>query len=386
MTVGSGNIQPTDREEALAGVAVWDRGVRAFHWLLVACVAGALATGFLDEKWLLDAHVILGSAIAALLIFRVVWGFTGSTYARFSSFVCRPSTAIAHARDLACRKAEHHLGHNPIGTMMILGLLAVLTALVVTGIVALGGVFKEGPLASVTTFAFGRSVKEIHELSAFALLGLVALHVFGVVAEGLRTRENLVAAMLTGRKRARLHAVVAPDKRSHPWIAGGLMIAVVALAAGGVLHLSQRPALGVPALPLDSTYIRECKSCHAPHHPSLASAATWRAVMSRLDDHFGDNASLDPTLTAQLVGYLTSNSAEHWDTLAANRLREPSAAEPLRITATDGWKRIHRDIPEAVFKRKAVAGKLNCASCHTDAETGLFAPRAILVPKEQTTP
>lgn len=386
MTLRPGNIQPADREEALAGILVWDRGVRVFHWLLVACVAGALATGFLDEKWLLDTHVILGSAIAALLLFRVIWGFTGSTYARFSSFVCRPSAAIAHVRDLACRRAEHHLGHNPVGTMMILGLLLVLSALVVTGVIVLGGVIKEGPLASVTSFAFGRSTEEIHEFLAFALLGLLAMHVFGVIAEGMRTQENLVASMLTGRKRARLHAIVAPDKRPHPWIAAGLVISVLALAAGGVLHLSQRPALGVPAAPLDATYVRECKSCHAPHHPSLASAATWSALMSRLDDHFGDNASLGPTLTAQLTGYLTLNSAEHWDTLAANRLREPSSAEPLRITATGAWRRIHHDIPEDVFKRRAVGGKLNCASCHGDADTGRFTPRAISIPQEKTTP
>jgi len=107
--------------------------------------------------------------------------------------------------------------------------------------------------------------------------------------------------------------------------------------------------------------------------------------MGDLGDHFGDNASLDPEMTASLVRYLAANSAEHWDTLAANRLREPSAAQPLRITATDGWKRIHRDLPESVFKRKAVGGKLNCTSCHTDAESGRFSPRAIDVPKEKTT-
>jgi cytochrome c len=108
--------------------------------------------------------------------------------------------------------------------------------------------------------------------------------------------------------------------------------------------------------------------------------------MDNLGDHFGDNASLDSGVTAALLTYLTTNSAEHWDTNAANRLRKASAAEPLRITATDGWKRIHRDIPEAVFKRKSVGGKLNCASCHMDAETGRFAPRAIAIPKEKTTP
>jgi cytochrome b len=386
MAVRSSDSQPADHDQSHAGIPVWDRGVRVFHWLLVACVAGTLATGFLGETWLVDAHVILGSALAALLIFRVIWGFTGSTYARFSSFVCRPSTALAHVRDLVCGRAEHHVGHNPVGAMMILGLLAVLAALVATGVIVLGGVIKEGPLASITTYAIGRPAKEVHELLAFALLGLVALHITGVITEGLRTRENLVRAMLTGTKRAEPHAITASVKRAHPWIAGGLSLATLALVAGGVLHLSQLPALGVPAAPLDAAYVRECKSCHAPHHPSLASAATWSGVMSRLDDHFGDNASLEPDLTANLTQYLTANAAEHWDTMAANLLLSPSAAEPLRITATEGWRRIHREIPDDVFKRKSVGGKLNCAGCHGDADTGRFAPRAISIPKEKTTP
>jgi len=108
--------------------------------------------------------------------------------------------------------------------------------------------------------------------------------------------------------------------------------------------------------------------------------------MRNLGDHFGDNASLEPDANATLVSYLTANSAEHWDTQAANRLRKPSAAEPLRITATEGWKRLHRDIPDAVFRRRSVGSKLNCTSCHADAESGRFAPRAIAIPKEKATP
>lgn len=374
------------RSPAPVVVRVWDRGVRSFHWLLVASVAGALASGFLDEPWLFDVHVVFGTVIAVLIVLRLVWGFAGTTYARFSSFVCRPSTVLAHARNLACRKAEHHIGHNPLGAMMILGLLAVLVALVVTGIIVLGGVAKEGPLAAFTTFAYGGTAKEVHEVLAFGLLGLVALHVTGIVVESLRTRENLVRAMLTGAKRARSDSISAPTAVGHPTLAAGIAAFVLISVAAAIGLLAQRPALGVPIAPLDATYAKECKACHAVHHPSLASAATWTDVMGNLGDHFGDNASLDPNVRAALFGYLAANSAEHWDTKAANRLRMPSAAEPLRITATDGWKRIHRDLLDAQFKRKSVGGKLNCTSCHTDAETGRFARRAIDVPKEKTTP
>jgi hypothetical protein len=132
--------------------------------------------------------------------------------------------------------------------------------------------------------------------------------------------------------------------------------------------------------------VKECSACHTAYHPSLAPAATWRAVMTGLDEHFGDNASLDRTASDRLLAYLTENSAEHWDTKAANRLRTPDASQPLRITASPAWKRIHRKIPETAFSAKAVGGKINCAACHGDASSGLFAPQAIAIPQEKTTP
>jgi cytochrome b len=367
-------------------IVVWDIGVRAFHWLLLASVAGALATGFLDGKRLLDLHVILGTGIAALILLRMIWGFTGSTYARFASFVCGPGEMFAHARDLVCRRAAHHVGHNPVGTMMILTLLTVLAMLIATGVVALGGVVKEGPLAAFTTYASGRTAKEIHEALAFGLLGLIALHVTGIVVESLRTRESLVHAMLTGAKRERANAIVAAPARARPVLAAGLGAGVLLLMAGGVASLAQLPASGVPSAQLDAIYANECNACHSVHHPSIAPAATWTAIMAGLSDHFGENASLDAGTTAALTTYLISNSAERWDTRAANRLRSASTAEPLRITTTAGWRRLHRSVPDQAFALKPVGGKANCTNCHGDAETGRFAPRAIAIPEERATP
>src|SRR5690606_15899532 len=102
------------------------------------------------------------------------------------------------------------------------------------------------------------------------------------------TRENLIAAMVSGRKR-----VSGPEPRTataHPFLAA----VVVASAAAGigtiVVVASNRPALGVPTAVLDETYVKECGACHTPHHPSIAPAAAWQAILERLDDHFGDNA------------------------------------------------------------------------------------------------
>lgn len=385
MTSASVTERSGEATRDLATVDVWDLGVRAFHWLLLALVATTLGTGLLGPKWQFDIHVISGSIIAALILLRVIWGFSGSTYARFTSFVASPVAVLRYAQALSRNRAAHFVGHNPLGAAMIVALLLALVALTATGVTLLGGVHKEGPLAAFTTYATGHTARELHEALAYALLGLIALHVSGVIAESLRTRESLVRSMFTGRKRLCPDAVVSAQKRMRPALAAGLGISVLALSAGGVFSLSMLPAPGVPAAPLDPVYKKECSACHTVHHPSIASVETWAGIMRGLSNHFGENASLDPDTTKAMATYLSANSSEYWDTHAANRLRKPSTDEPLRITATAGWNRLHRDVSDQAFKLKAVGGKLNCSQCHRDAEAGLFAPRAIAIPKETTT-
>ena len=362
---------------------VWDRAVRTFHWLLVATVAGALLTGFFGGATAIDPHVILGTSVALLLTFRAIWGFTGSTLARFSSFAPTPASFLHHARELLRGGAPHYLGHNPIGSAMILALLATLAAITGTGVIVLGGIVKEGPLAPFLSFTAAVEVKEVHELLAFLLMSLVGLHLAGILAESWRTRENLVRAMVTGRKPACTGVAEAALTPPHPAVAAIAFTALTACAGAGIAYFSLLPPFGVPDKPLDAAYAKECGSCHSAHHPSVAPAATWTAIMPGLDSHFSENASLDATLTARLTAYLTDNAAEKWDTSPANRLRAASEQNPLRITDTRGWKRLHRGLPDDVFKSKAVGGKLNCSKCHRDAETGRFAPRAIAIPEEK---
>lgn len=386
MDVGMQQRPDDSRASDPSRSVVWDRPVRLFHWSLVGLVAVTAATGFLEAGSLLDLHVVAGTAIGALVAFRVIWGFTGTTYARFASFVAKPRDLLRHIAAIRRRGEPAHGGHNPIGGWMILALLSTLTLLVATGAVVLGGVLKDGPLAAIASYATGRTAKELHELLAFGLVGLVALHVFGVVAESLRTKENLVAAMVRGFKTARADSVPAPTAKARPVLATALTTIIGLSAAGVIAHLSSLPVAGVPPRVLEPTYAKECGSCHSPHHPSAAPVATWAAVMAGLSSHFGDNASLDDATARQIAAYLSANSAEKWDTKAAHLLSTAAADNPLRITATAGWKRLHREVPDAAFQRRSVGGRLNCSQCHSDAEAGRFDPRAIAIPKEKTAP
>ncbi|MGD1877131.1 MAG: cytochrome b/b6 domain-containing protein [Kiloniellaceae bacterium] len=168
-------------------VRVWDPLVRIFHWSLVVSFAVAWISG---DEW--DAlHIWAGYAAAGLIGFRVVWGLTGSRYARFSQFVRSPGAVAAYLKDLLSGRETRYLGHNPAGGAMILLLIVSLAALCLTGW-----------MYTLDMFWGEEWVEEAHEVLANLLLVLVGLHLAGVALASLKHHENLVRAMVTGRKRA----------------------------------------------------------------------------------------------------------------------------------------------------------------------------------------
>ncbi len=363
-------------------ITVWDPVVRIFHWSLVAAVAVAAVTGFLAGAPWIDLHVWAGTAMAVLIATRLIWGFLGGTYARFASFVPHPAAVAAHIRGLRTRPGERHLGHNPLGAVMILVLIATGLGLALTGAFAYGGVLKSGPFAFAASYATGREFLEIHELLAWSLLGLVAVHVAGALFESWRGRENLVRAMVTGRKVQRDGDHHAPDRRARPRAAALAVLAVVAGGGAAVSALANRDAAGVPTAALDPVYLSECSACHVAYHPSLLPRDSWAALMNGLSDHFGEDASLDEATTMHLRGYVMATAAEAFDTKPANRFARVDPAAPFAITASPSWKRIHRAIPDALFESAAVAARGNCNACHGDAQNGHFYPGNISIPKE----
>ncbi len=211
-------------------IAVWDPFVRAFHWSLVTAFAIAYIVG--DEA--LAVHVWAGYAVAALIVLRMIWGFVGPRHARFSEFVFGPSAVFGYLRDLMAFRAKRYLGHSPAGGAMVVALLLGLTALVATGLMTYAIRNNAGPLAGLVTATAsvapaptmaaappsearqsgerraraarpGRAWRQAHELIANVMLVLIGLHIAGVVVSSLAHHENLVRAMITGRKPADPH-------------------------------------------------------------------------------------------------------------------------------------------------------------------------------------
>lgn len=191
-------------------VLVWDLPTRLFHWLLAASFAGAFLTA--ESERLRDVHVALGYTFAGLIGFRLLWGFVGTRYARFRAFLYSPGELWRYLRALPTRVPRRYLGHNPGAAVAILLFLALGLGIVATGFATLNDLG-------------GEAVEELHEGLAVAMLAVVAVHVAGVLLGSLQHRENLVMAMITGRKRGGPGDGI---RRRHAGVALLLALAVAA--------------------------------------------------------------------------------------------------------------------------------------------------------------
>jgi cytochrome b len=185
-------------------VPVWDHIVRIIHWALAATVL--IAWMFDEPLWM---HTWLGYAAAMLVVVRILWGFVGPEHARFVNFVRGPRIVFGYLAGLIRFSSRRYLGHSPAGGAMIIALLVMIVVTAGTGMANLAAEQGEGPLASVIAKVEPQPgqrhpeliIREVHETAANITLALVVLHVCGVLLASFAHRENLVLAMITGRKR-----------------------------------------------------------------------------------------------------------------------------------------------------------------------------------------
>jgi cytochrome b len=183
-----------------SNIKVWDPVVRIGHWALVI----AFFTAYLTEDDFMALHVWAGYIIGAVVCFRLIWGFVGSRHARFSDFVRSPAASLKYVVGLVRHRSKRYVGHNPAGGIMILLLLSFLLGTVFSGVVLQGMEDGAGPLATwVSAYADREDVwEDVHEVFANLTLLLVVMHVAGALLSGRAHKENLIKAMLTGRKKA----------------------------------------------------------------------------------------------------------------------------------------------------------------------------------------
>lgn len=172
---------------------VWDLPTRAFHWALAACIVGSIVTASIGGN-AIGWHFRFGYAILALVLFRLVWGFAGPRYARFSSFPPSPAAALAYLRG----RSGPGAGHNPLGAFSVYALLLALAVQVGTGLFANDDIMWEGPLRPLVSNAASEWLTRAHRINRLVVIGLIALHLAAVAFYAFVKKERLVRAMIDG--------------------------------------------------------------------------------------------------------------------------------------------------------------------------------------------
>lgn len=188
-------------------ILIWDAPTRVFHWMQVISFVGAYFTA--ESERYRDIHLAFGYILLGLIVFRLLWGFIGTRYARFSSFLFSPGEIIDYLLSLFKNKPKHYLGHNPAGSVSVWLLLALGLFICVTGVMALQDDASE-------------TVIKMHGVATNVMLVVIGLHLLGVLMSSIMHRENLARSMVTGLKFAETDEGV---QRSYTWL-GVLMLAV----------------------------------------------------------------------------------------------------------------------------------------------------------------
>jgi cytochrome b len=221
--------------DTMQKVRVWDLPTRVFHWLLAAAIPAAIGTGMLGGD-LMVWHGRLGLLILGLLAFRIVWGLIGSRHARFASFVRGPAAIRVYLRG----QWRGH-GHNPLGALSVLAMLALIGVQIGSGLFADDDIAFRGPLADLAGDEWTSRLTSVHALMQYALIGAVLLHAAAIGWYVRVRRETLVRPMLTGYKE--LQPGDAPPEKRTPSrsalafvLASALAGAAVFGAAGGLIQ------------------------------------------------------------------------------------------------------------------------------------------------------
>lgn len=217
-------------------VLIWDAPVRLFHWALATCVVVSVVSGMTGGN-AMQIHLWSGYAILSLVVFRLLWGFAGSSYARFADFLYGPRAVWDFARTLFNREPSHYAGHNPMGGWMVIAMLVLLLFQASTGLFSNDDIVTEGPLAHLINKATSDWLTTLHKINSKIIIALAVTHVAAVLFHLLVKRENLIVAMISGYKN---FPAKTPFKSAHfrsSWLALGLLAVVVM----GVFFLVQKP-------------------------------------------------------------------------------------------------------------------------------------------------
>lgn len=218
---------------------VWDLPLRLFHWVLVLSLIASWVTAELGIEWR-EYHMWLGYWMLGLIIFRIIWGFVGPRHARFASFLPSPIRLFRYIRDSLTGKAGETVGHNPLGSLMVVLMLVLLAVQVGTGLFATDEIIWTGPWYPAVTNATAKALTKFHHFNFNLILAAIILHILAVAFHWVVRKHNLVVPMITGRKEADL---VPPGEAiaGSRLVLAAVVIAVSAACAWTIINAAPPP-------------------------------------------------------------------------------------------------------------------------------------------------
>ncbi len=176
-------------------ILVWDKGTRIFHWLLAVLCTFSLASGLQNDVDVMEWHMFSGYVLLTLLFFRIMTGFFGGDYGRFSQFSLNPKEIVEYLKG-----RKRYYGHNPLGSWMVVTMMAILLVQILSGFMTSDDVFLEGPWVALVDDEWISFAGETHSVNYYFLLGLIIFHLLAIAYYWKIKKENLVTPMFTGAK------------------------------------------------------------------------------------------------------------------------------------------------------------------------------------------
>jgi cytochrome b len=190
---------------------VWDLPLRLFHWLLVFCLFGQwLTVEVLDDAK--DIHFYIGYFTLGLIIFRLIWGFIGTKYAKFSSFIAGPNVILDYLQSLTSKQKSFTTGHNALGGLLLPVVLILVGLQAISGLFTSDDIVSAGPYYDIANSTIQECMQWLHHNIFDVLIGLIVIHLFAIAWYRWALKHDLITPMLTGRKGVDVSNAIAHSK------------------------------------------------------------------------------------------------------------------------------------------------------------------------------
>ena len=354
---------------------IWSLPTRAFHALFTLFIAIAFLSA--EDEWL-NFHAIIGYGVLILVIFRIFWGLLGPKYSLFRDFPLGKQN-IKEFLNHIFEEKQKYIGHNPLASYVMISMLIVAIMATFTGALAFGVEEGKGIFSFLNSSFFKKMelFKEIHEIFANLFIVLIVAHILGVLVDKLlHKKQETLNSIVTGYK-------ITDENKSIKLNIYQKMFSLLMFVffIGFFIFNLYNPKnilLTSKFTPIDykiqnESFVKECGSCHTLYPPHFLPKKSWELIMSDLENHFGDDATISEELNKNILAFLVNNSAETSTMKPSFKfLNSINNQDIIAMTKTTYWEKTHKEIPKEIFNNKEVKSKANCKACHSDIEKGLI--------------